>query len=400
MKAALAKILKRKTKVFDPADGLLPTRTFWAIIDRERNLADRGADRRFAVLAFDVEHGSRNGELSEQVSKAVLSRLRKSDLAGWLDASRIGVLLADARALDAERVAHAICERVAAGGVRPHCLIFEYPARDTGGDGPGAPPGPKPSRGWDELKHPRKQDDAPAATGADGDVASSRITILDDQAMMDLLTPPVPWWKRAVDSTLAAVAVILLSPVFVGMAVLIKTVSRGPVFFRQQRIGRAGRTFDCWKFRTMHVGADTSVHARHVSQLIASSVPMTKLDVAEDKRVIPFGRLIRASGLDELPQLFNVLCGDMSLVGPRPCIAYEYERYELWHRRRCDTLPGITGLWQVNGKNRNTFGQMMRYDVSYASHPTMQSDLLILARTLPAVVTEVICARKTQKGER
>jgi exopolysaccharide production protein ExoY len=138
----------------------------------------------------------------------------------------------------------------------------------------------------------------------------------------------------------------------------------------------------------MHVNATAKVHNNYYSTLMSSDVPMEKLD-NEDPRIIPFGALLRKMGLDELPQLFNVLKGDMSLIGPRPCIPYEAEEYKIWQRRRFDTVPGLTGLWQVSGKNRTTFNQMMRYDISYADKKNFLLDTKILLKTIPAIIDQV-----------
>ena len=149
------------------------------------------------------------------------------------------------------------------------------------------------------------------------------------------------------------------------IAIVIKVRSKGPVLFKQERVGLFGKRFIVFKFRTMIPGADTAVHETHVASLIESNRPMTKLDAHGDPRVIPFGRLLRASGLDELPQLINVLRGEMSFVGPRPCLPSEYNRYLPWQRERFRTLPGLTGLWQVSGKNRTTFNEMIDFDIQY-----------------------------------
>ncbi len=158
------------------------------------------------------------------------------------------------------------------------------------------------------------------------------------------------------------VCIVLAAPLLllIGLvlALAIRLVSPGPVLFVQERVGFRGKLFRCLKFRTMGVNADTGVHQGYCQNLMASDRPMTKLDGA-DKRLIPGGRILRCLGLDELPQIINVLRGEMSLVGPRPCLPYEYEHYQPRHRRRFGTLPGLTGLWQVNGKNRTTFEEMI-----------------------------------------
>jgi lipopolysaccharide/colanic/teichoic acid biosynthesis glycosyltransferase len=195
----------------------------------------------------------------------------------------------------------------------------------------------------------------------------------------------IAWWKRALDLTL--LVVLLPSLLLVGglVALIVKLGSRGPIFFRQKRVGYKGKEFVCLKFRTMHLNAETDSHRQHARELIKSQSPMMKLDQIRDPRVVPLGRVLRACGLDELPQLINVLCGEMSLVGPRPCIRYECEAYEPWHWQRFDAAPGLTGLWQVSGKNRTTFDQMVRLDIQYAQGQCLWLDLQIIARTLPAL---------------
>jgi lipopolysaccharide/colanic/teichoic acid biosynthesis glycosyltransferase len=195
----------------------------------------------------------------------------------------------------------------------------------------------------------------------------------------------IPAWKRALDLTL----LILLLPglLLLGalVALVVKFGSSGPVFFRQRRVGYRGREFVCWKFRTMVVNAETDSHRRHTQELIKSRAQMVKLDLRKDPRLIPLGSLLRASGLDELPQLFNVLRGEMSLVGPRPCIPYECEAYEPWHWGRFEVAPGLTGLWQVSGKNRTTFEQMVLLDIEYSKRLSLWLDLKIILKTLPAL---------------
>ena len=160
-------------------------------------------------------------------------------------------------------------------------------------------------------------------------------------------------------------------------------------------MGHGGKRFICWKFRTMKVDADGSVHRDYVRNLIKSGAsngsekPMVKLDSSDDLRIIPLGRLLRQSGLDELPQLINVLRGEMSLVGPRPCIVYEAQDYLPWHRERFDAVPGLTGLWQVGGKNKTTFTEMMRLDVAYEKQKSFWLDVKILLRTLPAIMDQI-----------
>ena len=146
----------------------------------------------------------------------------------------------------------------------------------------------------------------------------------------------------------------------------------------------------CFKFRTMFVNADTNIHRGHLDHLMDSDTPLVKMDAKGDPRIIPFGRLLRATGLDELPQLINVLRGEMSLVGPRPCIPYEYDKYQRWQKERFNTLPGLTGLWQVGGKNKTTFTEMVCLDIRYARTRTWWLDLKILLKTFPAIMLQVL----------
>ncbi|HWD92922.1 MAG TPA: sugar transferase [Verrucomicrobiae bacterium] len=207
----------------------------------------------------------------------------------------------------------------------------------------------------------------------------------------------IPWWKRALDVLCVVLLLPLLALVGLVVAAVIKIVSPGPIFFRQERIGYRGRPFMCFKFRTMIVNADTDVHKGHLEELISSNLPMTKLD-GDDRRVIPGGIWLRSLGLDELPQLINVLRGEMSLVGPRPCVSYEYEKYLPRHRIRCATLPGLTGLWQVNDKNNTTFEEMMDLDIYYVHNKSLWMDVSILARTFPAVLLQTREVRRKKRN--
>jgi len=211
-------------------------------------------------------------------------------------------------------------------------------------------------------------------------------------------TSKFPIWKRCFDTFLILLATPLWVPVCLLIALVIRLGSRGPIFFRQERVGQGGRVFVCFKFRTMHLNASQVTHRDHVKDLITSSSPMIKLDDENDGRLIRGGSWIRAAGLDELAQLINILRGEMSIVGPRPCIPYEYEMYQPWQRRRCEAPPGLTGLWQVSGKNRTTFSQMVNLDIDYARHMSLWLDLKILVRTPVAIVQQVLDMRAAKRA--
>lgn len=170
----------------------------------------------------------------------------------------------------------------------------------------------------------------------------------------------------------------------------IMLLSTGPVIFRQERVGYRGQRFLCLKFRSMRCNADIKLHKEHLAQLMKSDVPLAKLDTENDPRLIPLGNVLRASGFDELPQILNVLRGEMSLVGPRPCTSYEYEEYLPWQKERFAVLPGLTGLWQVTGKNRTTFEQMVQLDIRYGQDLSLWSDLRILIKTFRVVMGQLL----------
>jgi exopolysaccharide biosynthesis polyprenyl glycosylphosphotransferase len=200
--------------------------------------------------------------------------------------------------------------------------------------------------------------------------------------------------KRASDLLLSGVALIILAPVWLIVALLIKLDSKGPVFYRQERVGMDGRIFLFIKFRSMRTDADDTIHREYQEKLIAGRNAETNLGNAEkpvfklanDPRITRVGQVLRRLSLDELPQLLNVLRGDMSVVGPRPPIPYEVEKYELWHRKRLDMKPGITGLWQVSGRNRLSFDEMVRLDLFYIENWSLWLDGKIILKTLPVML--------------
>ena len=214
---------------------------------------------------------------------------------------------------------------------------------------------------------------------------------------------PLPVWKRAIDLFCCAFAFPLFALVTLFAALIIQVTSPGPVFFRQERVGLKGRRFKIYKFRTMHAGAATGGHQKHFVQLMQTNAPMQKLDVKGDSRLIPGGWLLRSTGLDELPQILNVWRGDMSIVGPRPCISYEYEQYTTVQRERCNSVPGLTGLWQVSGKNRTTFEEMIALDREYTKRKSLALDLKIIGLTVPALcaqVSDVLKARSNAQAKK
>jgi lipopolysaccharide/colanic/teichoic acid biosynthesis glycosyltransferase len=200
--------------------------------------------------------------------------------------------------------------------------------------------------------------------------------------------------KRTMDLVGGAVALILLSPIFLVLAIAIKLTSKGPVLFRQLRVGQYGVPFTFLKFRSMHVSTDAGIHKQYVRDFIAGKAEPSAgggeknrvYKLMNDPRVTPIGTFMRRTSLDELPQFWNVLVGEMSLVGPRPPIPYEIEAYDIWHRRRLlEAKPGITGLWQVHGRSMTTFDEMVRLDLHYSRTWSPLLDVKILLKTPRAV---------------
>jgi exopolysaccharide production protein ExoY len=193
-------------------------------------------------------------------------------------------------------------------------------------------------------------------------------------------------WKKVMDVGSVITLLPISLPIMIGVAAYIKMVSPGNCLFKQERVGYKCKTFTCYKFRTMKSNSNTELHKNHIKGLIDSGKPLEKLDNKKDTRLIPGASFLRSTGLDELPQLWNVLKGDMSLVGPRPCVKYEYDQFEAWHKERFNTLPGLTGLWQVSGKNKTTFNRMMELDVSYVRNKSIWLDLYIIFNTFSVLV--------------
>lgn len=213
---------------------------------------------------------------------------------------------------------------------------------------------------------------------------------LGNQADVGSASPGMATVRRLLDLLLAGFLLVLFSPVLIAIAIAIRLDSPGPALFRQERIGYRGRSFTLFKFRSMSARAGSERHRDYVRALISGQGEQTdgglyKLTV--DSRITSVGRWIRKTSLDELPQLFNVIRGEMSLVGPRPVIPYEVDEYPSWYMRRFAVKPGLTGLWQVNGRNQRTYEEMVRLDIEYAERNSLLLDASILARTPWTVIS-------------
>lgn len=194
--------------------------------------------------------------------------------------------------------------------------------------------------------------------------------------------------KRGLDVVVATTALVLASPLLLVVAALVRLTSRGPALFRQTRVGLHGQPFQMLKFRTMRDGCDESIHRDYVERMLTDGVePEDGLyKLATDHRITPLGALLRRTSIDEIPQLLNVIRGEMSLVGPRPALPWEAQMFPEWAGSRFTVRPGLTGMWQVSGRNRLTMLDGLRLDVEYVARRTLLLDLAILARTVPAVL--------------
>jgi lipopolysaccharide/colanic/teichoic acid biosynthesis glycosyltransferase len=326
---------------------------FNTLLRRERLRVNRSHDE-FSVLRFAArESGSRDLTLECLVS-LLQRRLRCTDDIGWLQKGIIGVLLPCTPSEDAARVADDIYVAFPSDVTPPHCEIYSYPTH------------------WPNTLQIGENHSAMDETGSLHPV----------KAMEQLLCRPLPLWKRVLDIVGASVGIAMAIPLLVCIVICIKTFMRGPVFFKQRRIGLGGRPFWMYKFRTMVTDAE---------QLREQLLPLNEQDgpafkIENDPRVTRVGRFLRRSSLDELPQLWNVLLGNMSLVGPRPLPVHESDGCTRWQRERLDVTPGLTCIWQVRGRSEVSFDTWMRMDLQYARKRSPRYDLKLLLLTIPAVL--------------
>jgi lipopolysaccharide/colanic/teichoic acid biosynthesis glycosyltransferase len=357
---------------------------FHALIARERGRADRNGNV-FSLVIFRMANLPPGISVQRRMLMTLRSRLRDTDELGWYDDQLLGAILPYASRQDAQRIAENICTSMSIPASTEIFRVYTYPDSWFSGqrlaaalDSTPAIPAESPAA---PMEEPPPVNRWPSETVVKQGTAGHDV----------FLYRPLPFWKRALDLAGSLTAITLLSPLFLFAAVLIKMVSPGPILFKQERIGYMRRPFMLFKFRTMEVNANAEIHSHYVRKLIvedSESRPMTKLE--HSPSIIRHGRLLRSSCIDELPQLFNVVRGEMSMVGPRPCLAYEADEYLRWHSRRFDTIPGMTGLWQVKGKNRTTFKEMIRLDINYTQNRSLWLDLKILLMTPVAILRQIL----------
>jgi len=351
------------------------------LIMYEKARADRTGDH-LSVVLCDVSRLGGDKYLIGGVIREITTSVRATDHVGWYNRSKLGVVLPLTSRCGAEQFVRNLDMNGSKELVR--FRVYSYPDQWIDNQSGKRENG---RNGCDESD--RSEINDPRSSSSES--AGAHLHAVDQfspsiaEARNISFTRKVPAWKRLLDIIGGSFGLLVLAPVFLVIGIYIKIVSPGPVLFKQKRIGLARKEFTFYKFRTMYHNNKVVQHSHHLKDLINSDKPMTKLD-SVDARIIPGGRILRKLSLDELPQLMNIVKGDMSLVGPRPCIPYEADEYLQWHSGRFSVLPGLTGFWQVSGKNKLSFQQMIRLDIAYENRMSFWFDMWIILRTFPTLV--------------
>ncbi len=347
--------------------------TFKRMIAVERKRTERSREP-FLLMLLDAgnhQGSEKNGKALDNILSVLPSSIRETDIIGWYkDRATVGVMFTGLACKDKSSILSVILGKVSttlrdqltSDQFNQVSISFHFFPDDWDHDNSGRPSNP---------------------------------SLYPDLLSLDKGRSSLLRVKQLMDITGSALLLIIFAPLLLIIALAIKATSKGPVLFRQQRVGRYGQYFTFLKFRSMRIGNDCSVHKEFVTKLIAGEVEQRPSNgsgksiykITNDARVTRVGRFLRRTSLDELPQLVNVLKGDMSLVGPRPAIPYELAAYQTWHRRRVlEVKPGITGLWQVSGRSSVKFDEMVRLDLRYATSWSPWLDFKILMRTPRAVI--------------
>jgi len=355
------------------AADILPQEAFHRMITIERKRTERSR-KPFLLMLLDTGNDlptDKNSRLLVDLLNALATSTRETDVTGWYATGAVvGVMYTEIAPCDRSsivatmlaRVSNALRENLGLEQFHRVKLSFHLFPEDWNHDDPGRPSNP---------------------------------TLYPDLNERDDSHKHLRTIKRTMDIVGSSLALLMLAPLLVLIAAAIKATSKGPVFFKQKRVGQHGECFTFLKFRSMYVNNDSSQHKQYVRQLIAGQAAKSPssdpnggvFKLTNDPRITRVGRFLRRTSLDELPQFLNVLIGEMSLVGPRPAIPYEVEAYDIWHRRRVlEAKPGITGLWQVQGRSRVGFDEMVRLDLRYVRCWSPWLDLKILLQTPKAVV--------------
>jgi exopolysaccharide biosynthesis polyprenyl glycosylphosphotransferase len=354
--------------------NILPEELFLGMLCLERKRAERSGDK-FTLILLDARAALQNAsthDILRRITKAADKARRDTDIAGWYkDHAVLGIIFTELRDTPESGTNETLRNKI------QRSLATELTAEEL------------------DMVHVSLHTFADDSDEQDSNHDQSNPAFHPDLFHRNQSKKLPMLVKRCMDIVGSAAALIVLSPVFAAIAIAIKLGSQGPVLFKQQRIGQFGKPFPFLKFRSMYVANNSDAHKAYVQSLIAGSKEQPTgqegekkiaFKIKNDPRVTGIGRFIRRTSLDELPQFWNVLVGQMSLVGPRPPIAYEVEAYYIWHRRRVlEAKPGITGLWQVYGRSRTTFDDMVRLDLQYSEKWSPLLDIKILLQTPGAV---------------
>ena len=352
--------------------GLLPQETFISMLGRERKRTERSR-RRFVLMLLESANLFKSGhdpESFQQVVMALSKSTRETDIIGWYEEHAVlGVIFTEIGDAEGGSVASALLSKV------PNALSSSLNIEQI-----------------NEISltfHVFPEE--PGKPGSDDHSGRALYPDLLPQRRTKNISRLA---KRSLDIVGSLLAIALFSPMFFIIWALVRLTSTGPALFRQSRVGQGGTHFTFLKFRSMYKDCDHAIHREYVKSFIAGAAGTAApggglpgvFKLTHDPRVTPVGRVLRRYSLDELPQFFNVLSGEMSLVGPRPPLPYEFERHDIWHKRRLTAVkPGITGLWQVEGRSRVEFDDMIRLDLRYATEWSLWLDLKILFKTPRAV---------------
>ena len=350
---------------------LHPPESLWPALQRERGRTDR-TGHPFCWVLFSLERERYTKRTLLRLAHVIARRARLTDEVGWYDEAGVGVILPVTDESGAEHFASDIVTLASERGIYASATVYSYPSATLPSDGVRA----KASVASKDRRVLQMR------KGVSPGAAQSRLRQCELRGMEPLLARPMPLGKRISDIVGAGLGLLLASPVFLAAAIAVKLSSPGPVFFGQKRAGLGARPFMIYKFRSMY--ADAEARKEELRHLNEQDGPAFK--IKNDPRITRIGRFLRATSMDELPQLFNVLKGDMSLVGPRPPTFDEVDKYRVWYRRRLRVTPGVTCIWQVRGRSRVSFEEWMRMDMRYMERYGFWQDLILILSTIPAVL--------------
>lgn len=336
--------------------GFLDQRSFRQTLIYERKRSER-SKRPLVLLLMDLHDKNIKSFFYKRkiiyLMRSVYNNVRETDIIGWYEYNRtIGVIFTETQILSSEIIKERLKNSIRKKGSGTQTRVLTFPSNDNDKNDENS-----------ELFYPEEDQDG--------------------KKKIDLVI------TRILDVSISLLVILLLLPVFLIISLIIKIDSSGPVLFKQKRIGIKGKVFTLYKFRTMYINNNDSIHRKYVSSLIKGEVNSGAgvYKITDDPRVTKIGRFLRKSSFDEFPQFLNVFWGDMAIVGPRPAIPYETDVYQSWHWRRImECKPGITGLWQVYGRSKTTFDGMVRMDIKYLKRKSIFKNMILILKTPAALL--------------